>query len=493
MTCIHVVQLVIETQSPMAITTGFREVGFDTALVRDVNGLPMIPASAIAGVWSHLVTQQMGKAFSDALFGSLTTDDKDNKGTGVRSRLSISSARVHDQLNRRLPNYANPDDIQKDPILKVLADERPHHRERVSINDRGVAKDSGKFDQIMLPKGVRFSLSVYWNDEATDTDKTEAKQLLSLWFDRGMAFGSSTRNGLGQIKVVASKWRSFDLKKGSEQAVKAHDAWINPDISSDHQDLSELKQIASCELLADIPLQALDNWRCGTGVETVNANNRDKNISIITYQEPSIAWKDDKARWQKARPVLCGSSIKGILAHRVSFHWRCLAGEWAENLDHLDDSESGNDWTSINHQFEQRPDAVNRLFGFADEQDHDASQAGLLIVDDAEVVYEHTQVRTHNSIDRFTGGVRLGALFTEELLYQPRFNIRIWLSNNSRKSIDPRLVEALNLTLMDLQQGLLPMGAGSGRGASLVMADSNKPIFQNVSLLANVAQERSHI
>ena len=50
----YLTRLVIETQSPMAINSGNRETAFDAQLARDNNGLPYIPATAIAGVWSHI-------------------------------------------------------------------------------------------------------------------------------------------------------------------------------------------------------------------------------------------------------------------------------------------------------------------------------------------------------------------------------------------------------------------------------------------------------
>ena len=117
-----------------------------------------------------------------------------------------------------------------------------------------------------------------------------------------------------------------------------------------------------------------------------------------------------------------------------------------------------------------KPTALHALFGYADEMDHDASLAGMLMVDDCPLCYEHTVIRHHNCIDRFTGGVREGALFSEQLLYQPRFTVNVWLKAQ-RESLDTHLYKALLDTLADLKNGLLPMGAGSGRGNSVVMAD----------------------
>ncbi|MEZ9922386.1 hypothetical protein AB4342_19940, partial [Vibrio breoganii] len=90
-----------------------------------------------------------------------------------------------------------------------------HHRDRVAINDRGVAKETGKFDQILLPKGIRFAITLQWNnlERADGIELTEQSwlNLLQLWFKREFAFGSSTRNGLGRIKIVASETQQIEL------------------------------------------------------------------------------------------------------------------------------------------------------------------------------------------------------------------------------------------------------------------------------------------
>jgi hypothetical protein len=91
-------------------------------------------------------------------------------------------------------------------------------------------------------------------------------------------------------------------------------------------------------------------------------------------------------------------------------------------------------------------------------------------------------IRTHNSIDRFTGGVRDGALYSEELLYQPTFELQLYLTPG--EPLSDELNGALLDTLNDIKFGLLPIGAGAGRGTSMVMPDSSKTWQVNASLLS---------
>ncbi|MFA0704086.1 RAMP superfamily CRISPR-associated protein, partial [Vibrio sp. 10N.222.48.A8] len=74
------------------------------------------------------------------------------------------------------------------------------------------------------------------------------------------------------------------------------------------------------------------------------------------------------------------------------------------------------------------------------------SVAGSLWVEDADIEYEHIVIRHHNSIDRFTGGVRKGALYSEELLYQPRFTISMYLTKQE-EDLEALLLCALNDTI----------------------------------------------
>ncbi|HIF9152504.1 TPA: RAMP superfamily CRISPR-associated protein [Photobacterium damselae] len=474
MSIISVAKLVIETVSPMAIATGSRETNFDTALVRDMNGLPMIPASAIAGVWSHLTQRHLGGDACRYWFGA---DKTASQGDFMPSHLTITDARLHDSHNVPVSNYMTSEQIAADSLLTTCVLDRPHHRDRVAINDRSVAKENAKFDQIVLPKGLRFSVTVRWQGELDS-----ANAILALWSLRQMAFGSSTRNGLGQIALVASEIKSFDLKQGESQG-KALQTYV-----FDHRVPTEQAEFVSATntslLLAQLPLKALDNWRCGSGSEVLNQANQDKNVGIITYSEPSWHWAHHRASNDNGTmtPVLCGSSIKGILAHRMAYHYRKHCEIWAEKMEN-----------ASHEEWQTRPEELKGLLGHADDTDHAQSLAGLLMVDDCPLSDYQTTLRYHNAIDRFTGGVRKGALYSEELLYQPKFTVKIWLthlptapSTNDEKKAWPNVILAFKDTIRDIELGLLPMGAGSGRGSSLVEKSTHDEWICNDALLLEI-------
>ncbi len=464
MSRIHIVKMVIETQSPLSIAAGIRETGFDTELIRDVNHLPVIPATAIAGVWRGLCQQNYGDELANTWFGTIFQ----------RSKLAISNARLLNKKGELPQTYCPENEIADDEILKLCHQNRPHHRERVAINDRGAAKNKGKYDQILLPKGIRFALTLHWNSENNELGTGEWQKLQALWLDRRFAFGSSTRNGLGQIKIVSYESRAFDLSLGSGSAeqmrkFKSQLARQAPDFT--------MRRANTSILLAEIPLKAKDNWRCGRGIELLNSKNGSdhKSVAIISYSEPVVKWQNGHASVIKNQPMLCGSGVKGMIAHRLAYHYRKHSGEWSESL-----AEAGSE------QWSARPQGLNELLGFAADNSQNAGQAGQFYIDDSEIDYQHTILRHHNSIDRFTGGVRQGALYTEELLYQPEFTLRLWVNNKLK--LNEKLKKALQDTIEDIRSGMLPIGAGSGRGASLIRADLSKNVQINLDAISDPAE-----
>lgn len=459
MSNIHLTKMVIETTSPMVISSGNRETGFDNQLVRDANGLPYIPATAVAGVWRSLAAKHVPHLVP-CWFGQLNQ----------AALLQLSSACLHDSHNRPVQGLLEISVIEADPVLSRLYTVNPLHRDRVAINDRGVAKDEAKFEQIVLPSGIRFSLTFKWHQTSDNVAQLdEWMQLLQLWSERGMAFGGSTRNGLGQIKVQAIANQIFDLTKGPAQALAMQTA-----TKQVPKKLTMAFDSANTNLLADIPLKALDNWRCGAGSQLLGQAPDSGSVGIISYSEPALLWQDNAATWLQNKAVLCGSSIKGILAHRVAFHYRRRKGIFAEQMADC-----------CHDEWQQRPEELSDLFGNIAEK-HEDSRAGVLYVDDSPIVFQHTVLRTHNAIDRFTGGVLKGALYTEELLYQPEFRVRLWLS--TAVNLSSELKQALLDTLQDLIDGVLPLGAGSGRGNSLVQLTPNTTYIINTHLL-DIKQE----
>ena len=282
-------------------------------------------------------------------------------------------------------------------------------------------------------------------------EHTAFNELLALWKDKRMAFGSSTRTGLGQVDVIANTTRLFDLNDGPQAALALRDARTNASVPS-ILDLPET-QARSLQCIADYKVQGVDNWRIGKGTQLLGQSPEQGSVANITYAEPRVVWESNLAKVHSQIPVVCGSSLKGIIAHRVLYHYNRQRGKFADKLS--------------NEEFEHvtsRCDDLKQLLGFSGSTSDD-TKAGLLYVEDSTVDVKETILRHHNHIDRFTGGVRQGALFTEELAYKPEFRLRLFLDNSQPISED--VTAALSDTLEDIRTGLLPLAAGTSRGSGM--------------------------
>lgn len=467
-------RLVIETTSPLAINDGGREDGFDASLVRDANDLPMIPASAIAGVWQSLAA--LNPDDHRFWFGSADSN------TGQASRLSIGCGYIHNSENQPVKGIHCPSTLTNDTLLTTLLDQRPHHRERVKINDRGVAEDGGKFDQIVLPTGMRFSITLNWwqneGEKQSGIPDQQWNHLLSLWNDRRFTLGSNTRNGLGQFIIVAHDQMTLDLHQGAEYTAQQLTRFRADCPLDDNGSPCEQHDSNSTYLLAEIPLKGLGAWRCGQG-EHLLGETPDKPVAMMHYSERRYCWKTKT--WMEPQALLTASSIKGALAHRLTFHYHRHAGVFAEALS---DAEH---W-----EWNQRPDALKTLLGYVETEGtgKETATAGRLWIDDAAVTYKkcQLQIRTHNRIDRFTGGVMTGALFSEEIIYEPKFTLKLWLmpAHAGADDLDNAVKLALRDTLNDLQNGLLPLGAGASRGTGLVDPPPNSEPTLNLNRLGKL-------
>lgn len=445
-------RLLFETRSPLAIHSGHRDTGFDQQLVRDANGLPYIPATSFVGVWRQKASQQLGtsptlgQSIADYWFG--TTDNQS-------AQLSVHHGLLLDSQGKPVQGLLTEQDIHQDPLLSRLYQANPLHRERVRINDRGCTADKGKFDTVLLPRGLRFIVDIRWMqcDESPDLE-AQWHALLALLADPAFALGASTRNGLGKLGLVSSEIMPLTLQ-GQPQAGAQMLRFAQRDTLPQGQALPP----SEATPFARLGVMALGGWRAGSGARPVG-NDSTEHTDTFTFTESAVQWQNQHATWcDKPQAVLCGSSIKGILAHRTAYHLRRLNGDFAEQLSETDSK-----------SWESRPAALAELFG---SEDSNTPMAGRLIVDDCVISQPVTLHRTHTSIDRFTGGVRQSRLFSEEILWQPEITLTLHVLPGERLS--PQVQQAFEETLNDLKEGLLPLGAASGRGLSLVMHQPHQP------------------
>jgi CRISPR/Cas system CMR subunit Cmr4 (Cas7 group RAMP superfamily) len=452
----HIARITLETITPLSIAAGDAQGVFDVTLVRDANGLPALPGSSIAGVLRHLFQDIDGSddAAIRALFGDQVGD------SGDPSRLHVSWGAILDSTGQPVEGLLLGKKGRRrlaDPLLSTLLDSTRTTRDRVRIDHRGTAAHRGKFDRSVVPAGIRFRAELMlWSEQADDP---RWQQVLDLLAHPAFRLGGGTRAGLGRLKVAEIHSASFDLKKDKERKAFA----------TLGRGLGETRGLTPAAVAGDVrhpryltarlSLKPRAFWRIGQGEGGDSRNRLDdkkKPADLLPKLEARWDWEQNKAK--AAELLIPGTSLKGLLAHRVAFHANRFADCWAE------------DWLKIHEKFDKSDDCdmVRELFGFArDDRDADddeaKGQAGRLFIDDAYLEFTEAdlQLMMHNAIDRFTGGVREHMLFSEELVW--RREIQVELMIDTRDISNPTR-KALREALADLCEGRLAIGGGAAKG-----------------------------
>lgn len=432
----YICRVVIEAETPLAVGSGEKNFLTDATVALDVNGLPYIPATSIAGVIRHALEQD-GKNVDDIL----GFQEKD-KGKG--SRVVFSEARILDSKGRVRDGLFDVS-TENDPLLNEYFN--LPIRQHVRINEKGTHADGGKFDNQVVFAGTRFCFEMeFVLEQEKKNDIQEAiKEILSRDTFR---LGSGTRNGLGKVKVISFKEKNLNLLENPDEL----QAYISK--SSCLSDESFWKDIDSISLTPVtnnytkyvLSLTPRDFFLFGSGY-----GDTDSDMNAVT--ESKVVWNKEgtEGHIEEQQTLIPATSIKGALSHRVAFHYNKKKHIYA-----------GSDAAKAN--FENGSEAVKKLFGYENQKER-KQQRGILIFFDMIREKLEGKILNHVAIDRFTGGAIDGALFAERPLYgkdivRPyEFEIVVTEPIN-----DEDIEYALEQALKDICHGMLPLGGGVNRG-----------------------------
>lgn len=456
----HIVRVTIEAISPLSCASGQGEEG-DIALVRDANGLPMIPGATLQGLLKRFCPADL----RDDLFG------KECGRETVPARLIFSNALVHD--SRNLPSSGDPDFA--DPLLKRLLAESPHKREHVRLDHRHGAAKGGKFDRAAVPAGTRFSLEVLMR--GAESERSKLASAISGLVHPLFRIGGSGRKGYGRIAIEGNvSWAFFGADRAESFRTMRSKAL------SDKLGMTGLELAAVADVLTiSLKLIPVQPWRTGQGLASHGATTgkrpaafptadaRGKAVDLIPLREPRIEWMGrGEGRWldpsqaEKTQYVLPASGIRGPLLHRTIYHWNRINGIWAEDVE------------GIAAAWRRARSALNALFGFvAEDEDGEAAGVSPLFVDDVALEVTEVMASDHIRIDRFTGGVVQGALYAQELVHTPSISVSMTLDVNRAGPLDVKLHDAFVSALRDLAEGRLALGAKSLGFCSM----AEEPVF----------------
>ena len=469
---------------------------------------------------------QDGGVFSKASWVSLWGDDTDYTGKSLLDR----RLRSDDSLPIRqsaLTFHAVSFPQYKD----IDSGESPLPRRHGVGIDRttGAASDGALYEHEFLPRGTKFDIRI--TAEGRDGEKmrrdqsdgipepasSEAIELLlrlirSLFKSKAISLGGRTGSGQGAIKVQESNEEHQDSddqylrivakSKGIEgkEPVDIVDALTGALTEGPESS----KGTDSSAWVGTQPARIKITWWSPTGIFVAEdekltkqrktakeAENEEKGINEEVH-EVVYPLRDPSVEWENAQLLIPGTSIRGALRSRASRIARTVLAA-KDELPTLTSHD-------LHEQIAAEPNLVRYMFGSTEYR-------GAITVHDCLSTKRGKLIEvTHNAIDRWTGGVIDGGLFTEAVYlgthWEPitiDIDLRQLLNNieaekgpeddgktvgadqtgigsEDREQSKPTHADyahaayvLLGLVLAELSAGTLPLGSRSTRGLGQVV------------------------
>lgn len=447
----HIARLIVEAETPLAVGTGKgSDILTDAPVAKDVNGLPYIPATSIAGVLRHAMGYADNKTDGNP-FGY--TDGADNDDSGHGSDIIFTDAVMVGKEGKALDGIQ---DIEwEDEFYRAFQD--LPIRQHVRIDDKGTAEDKGKFDNEVVYKGTRFVFEIELVSD-NDNDNHIENAIKHLRYCT-LRIGGGTRKGYGKLKIIKCQQASLDLGKPEdlEKYLKKS--------SSLAEEWAGFTKISEIESLDDskwthyqLKLKPLDFFMFGSGMGDSDADNVYVSELVVSQGE-SID--------NNKRVLIPGSSVKGAIAHRTAYHYNKIKGNFAGKTEPKEITGSNNE-------------AVAVIFG--EKKSDNTFTRGRILIDD--VIKGQAEPKSkpffHNKIDQFTGGTMDGALFQEKVIYDKdtEYTFDIYVENSALADDD--IKKAFVQSLRDICTGLLPLGGITNRGNGIftgTATENDEPLW----------------
>jgi len=395
----------LELISPLLIGSGQDE-NTDIDLIRDWDGKPFIPGTAIAGAVRHYLDERADKELVETVFGKKEKDS-------TQSLISFYDA-FYDEL--------------PDGELKIQI------RDGVGLrHETKTAKDQAKYDYEVLEPGQNFCFKTEivvreFHAEKRDQIKNLLFWLLSFLKQKKISFGAKTRRGFGSVRLCDEKVLCLNMSELDDVQ-----KWI--DFTWDKFEGTE--NISSLAKSVFQPKEP-DN------IAEISAEFEIPYSVLIRHYSASPDEPDTTQLSSNEKAVIPGTSWNGAIRHAI-YHI----------LKQLNKSE----------QFEK---LTEDLFGYVneDKKNKDArAKASKIIIKESLIERGEPLTYTRNKTDRFTGGVVDSALFDEMPHYGGKVKLDIAIKKPEKWEIGLML-----LALKDMGNGIQPVGGDANVGRGILKA-----------------------
>ena len=442
---------------------------------------------------------QDGGAFSKENWISLWGDDTDYTGKSANDRGLPSDASLPIRKSAltfhavSFPQYKDSDSGES-PLPR---------RHGVGIDrTTGAASDGALYEHEFLPRGTRFTIRI--TAEGRDGEKMRREQsdgipepassesvkkilefIVDVLTSGAICLGGRTGSGQGTIQVIEPKLRR--TAKTTDAGTPAEPADVlDALIGEDAEGTPIPLELGGWSL--EEPARITIDWWSPTGIFVAEDDeltkqrktakedeNKEKGINEEVH-EVIYPLRDPSEEWENAQLLIPGTSIRGALRSRASRIARTVLAA----QDELPTCASHD----LHEQIAAEPNLVRYMFGCTEYR-------GAITVHDCLSTKRGKRIEvTHNAIDRWTGGVIEGGLFTEAVYlgtkWQPitiDIDLRQLLNNieaekgpEDREQSKPSHADyahaayvLLGLVLAELSAGTLPLGSRSTRGLGQVV------------------------
>ena len=398
-------QITFRAESPLAIGSGENRLS-DKDIIRDTAGVPYIPATAIAGVSREYVMKQgIVKEQIKNCFGNVET----GRGSARESHLVFYDAR-----------------------LKTQRDYHTSVRDSVKLDAFKTAVDGAKFDMEVLEQGVELETFLEWNGRKEDNDDQILDCIVQMFLNGEAIFGGKGTRGYGKISKATVRKKEFQLENNSDV-----DAWLSFDLFA-------------TDAFADADSIENDKTEQRTAEKKKTEKKHTLVLSLCQKGGISIRRYTTKVR-EKDTDVQ--PDFEQLTAHTMDGIYPVVPGtSWAGAFRHA------------MRKLGLSKDEEKALFGHVGEKEN-IRKKSLIRFGESVLKNAHEKILSRNAIDRFSGGTKDGALFTEKTWYGGKTELEIGFFDSQH--ITENHKKLLAAAIADLHNGFLAVGGETSVGRGL--------------------------
>lgn len=382
----------------------------ETVLIHPVDGSPFVQASSLAGVFRNYYEKRNGLDEMQKLFGvSELSENKNASEYGSRVSFSDGTFEGNVTLELRPRVKLNPISGTCDTSIVSGTEESAGH----------------KFQTEYIGTGAKFTFQVY----LYDIEKQEKLEEIFSALSQGIVqIGGQKSNGCGYLQIDKLYLKKFDLK-----TKEGREDWANEDSLREEEYTNITKKICENRIVEDV-------YEFEIYGKTEN-ELLVKSIAVTEYGKNTPGSMNIQNA--KKQYIVPASSLKGAIKSqmkKIADYLHC------ESL-------------------------ISEAFGTGKEKDTQGMVGCLRFYDTVVGEKEENDKKALSHrihIDKFTGGVMQGSLFTEKNVFGA-VHIRIGVKQCENRD---KICAILLMALRDLAIGTMSIGGGANVGKGMIEVSS---------------------